>query len=366
MDFSLTDAQLAVGDLARRILSEHGGHEHAARVESAGGIDVPAWAALGSTGLLEAIAGEDGGVVAAAQLAAEVGRQVATVPAWALLTCLLVLGECAPDEPGTRRTLDGTELATIALHEVAVCDVRRLNTVAAPDGTVTGSKPAVAGLAAATRALVAASPAPEMDGRGDKPARADGRLYLVELGQPAVTAEPVRTTDRGSAAHLVMTAARAVHLGDEQTLRRAEQIAIVLVCATLIGLAERATDGAAAYISARRQFGRPISSFQAPLMRLADAHIDLEAMRVTMLRAAWCLDVGRDAEAEVSTAKWWAAEGGHRILHTAQHLHGGIGADVSYPAHRYFLRGKQLIDTLGGAAVHADRLGAVLSGRSRR
>jgi alkylation response protein AidB-like acyl-CoA dehydrogenase len=98
-------------------------------------------------------------------------------------------------------------------------------------------------------------------------------------------------------------------------------------------------------------------------MRLADAHIDLEAMRVTMLRAAWRLDTGREAAAEASVAKWWAAEGAHRILSTAQHLHGGVGADISYPAHRYFIRGKQLIDTLGGAAVHADRLGGVLAER---
>jgi acyl-CoA dehydrogenase len=354
MDFSLTDTQTAVGDLARQVLADHGGHERAEEVEASDDIDIAAWEALGATGLLAAIAGEDGGVVAAAQLAAEIGRQVVTVPAWALLTSLLTLGDAALGEPRTRRLLDGTEILTIALHEIGVPDVRRLNTLVDDQGTITGSKPNVAGLAASTGALVAAS------------GHADTRLYLVDLQQPAVMTEPVRTTDRGCAAHLTMAAAEAVRVGDEATLRRAEHVAIVLVCATLIGLGERATAGAAAYISGRQQFGRPISSFQAPVMRLADAHVDLEAMRVTMLRTAWCLDIGRDADAEVSTAKWWAAEGAHRILSTAQHLHGGIGADVSYPAHRYFLRGKQLIDTLGGAAVHADRLGSVLAERRSR
>ncbi|HEY6786773.1 MAG TPA: acyl-CoA dehydrogenase family protein [Trebonia sp.] len=354
MDFSLTDTQTAVGDLARQVLAEHGGHERAEEMDARDGIDIAAWEALGATGLLAAIAGEDGGVVAAAQLAAEIGRRVVTVPAWALLTSLLTVGDAPLGEPMALRLLDGTEMLTLALHEVGVPDVRRLNTFVADDGTITGSKPNVAALSASTGALVAAS------------GQACTRLYLVDLQQPEITMEPVRTTDRGNAAHLAMSAAQAVPVGDEVALRRAEQVAIVLVCATLIGLGERATAGAGAYISGRQQFGRPISSFQAPLMRLADAHIDLEAMRVTMLRAAWCLDTGRDAAAEVSTAKWWAAEGAHRILSTAQHLHGGIGADVSYPAHRYFLRGKQLIDTLGGAAVHAERLGAVLAGRMSR
>jgi alkylation response protein AidB-like acyl-CoA dehydrogenase len=102
------------------------------------------------------------------------------------------------------------------------------------------------------------------------------------------------------------------------------------------------------------------------VLRLADAHIDLEAMQVTLQQAAWQLDAGHDAAIAVSVAKWWMATGGHRTLHTAQHLHGGIGADVQFPAHRYFLRGKQLLDTLGGAAAHASRLGAELATGARR
>ena len=56
-------------------------------------------------------------------------------------------------------------------------------------------------------------------------------------------------------------------------------------------------------------------------------------------------------------AKWWASEGGSRVVHTTQHLHGGMGADVDYPIHRYFLWGKQLEVTLGGAGAWLARLG---------
>ena len=48
------------------------------------------------------------------------------------------------------------------------------------------------------------------------------------------------------------------------------------------------------------------------------------------------------AETEVAVAKFWAAEGGTRVVHAAQHLHGGVGVDRDYPLHRYFLWAKQL------------------------
>ena len=163
------------------------------------------------------------------------------------------------------------------------------------------------------------------------------------------------------------TGASAVQVGDAAALVRAEQAAAVLSCAALIGYGKQAAKGAAAYVTDRQQFGRAIASFQSPVLKLADAHIDTEAMLVTMQQAAWKFDVHADpaeVAAAVDVAKWWAAGGGHRTLHTAQHLHGGIGADISYPAHRYFLRGKQLVDTLGGAAAHAAHLGAALAARA--
>ena len=55
------------------------------------------------------------------------------------------------------------------------------------------------------------------------------------------------------------------------------------------------------------------------------------------------------------------AYGGMRALHACQHLHGGMGADIDYPVHRYFLWGKQIEDTLGGASATLSRLGRRLA-----
>ena len=63
------------------------------------------------------------------------------------------------------------------------------------------------------------------------------------------------------------------------------------------------------------------------------------------------------APREVAVAKFWTAEGGSRIANAAQHLHGGIGADIDYPVPRYFLWSKALELSLGAATPHLVELG---------
>ena len=63
-------------------------------------------------------------------------------------------------------------------------------------------------------------------------------------------------------------------------------------------------------------------------------------------------------------AKWWASEAGHRVVHAVQHLHGGLGADVTYPVHRYFLWGKHIELEMGAGAAQLARLGDELAGSS--
>jgi alkylation response protein AidB-like acyl-CoA dehydrogenase len=137
--------------------------------------------------------------------------------------------------------------------------------------------------------------------------------------------------------------------------------AVAGVAATALGVSGRALKLSAEYTTSRVQFGRPIATFQAVGHRLADAYVDVEAMRLTTLQAVWLLDSGLDARTEVAVAKWWAAEGGHRVAHAAQHVHGGVGVDVEYPLSRYFRWSKQLEMTLGAATAQLLRLGAQLA-----
>ncbi|MFN3600421.1 MAG: acyl-CoA dehydrogenase family protein [Dietzia sp.] len=132
------------------------------------------------------------------------------------------------------------------------------------------------------------------------------------------------------------------------------------------GVIEAALERTAAYASTRHQFGRPIGSFQAVAARLADASIDVDAVRLSTLRAAYELDAcsgepGATAHAAVASAHFWACDAGHRLAHTAVHVHGGVGLDRSEPAHRYFLAAKAGEFRLGGATRQLIDLGAVLA-----
>ena len=139
----------------------------------------------------------------------------------------------------------------------------------------------------------------------------------------------------------------------------------VALAATQLGVAQEALRRTAEYTSQRKQFGRPIGSFQGVALRAADAYIDVDCMRSTLWQALWRLDEGQTAAIEVGVAKWWASRGGQRVVHTAQYLHGGIGADIDYPIHRFFLWAKQLDLCLGGVSAQLSKLGALVAQANR-
>jgi len=117
----------------------------------------------------------------------------------------------------------------------------------------------------------------------------------------------------------------------------------------------------ARYATGRVQFARAIATFQAVGQRLADCYIDVEAIRLTLWQAAWRVSKNLPAHNEIATAKFWAADGGHRIAHAAVHIHGGVGIDVDYPLHRYFVATKRIEFSLGGATTHLRRIGTALA-----
>ena len=80
-----------------------------------------------------------------------------------------------------------------------------------------------------------------------------------------------------------------------------------------------------------------------------------------MWEAAWRIARRCRRRAELATAKFWAADAGHRVAHTAVHVHGGTGIDVDGPTHRYFTAAKRTEFTLGGATAQLRRLGAELA-----
>ncbi|MFF3528046.1 acyl-CoA dehydrogenase family protein [Streptomyces rubiginosohelvolus] len=136
-------------------------------------------------------------------------------------------------------------------------------------------------------------------------------------------------------------------------------------CALALGLGERVLAMTAEYTGKREQFGFPVATFQAVAVQAADRYIDLRAMEATLWQAAWRIstDAGGPlpAAGDVAVAKIWASDGVRRVVQTAQHLHGGFGADTDYPLHRYHAWAKQIELSLGPAAAHEEALGDLLA-----
>ncbi|MGX9888936.1 acyl-CoA dehydrogenase family protein [Streptomyces sp. NPDC002276] len=136
-------------------------------------------------------------------------------------------------------------------------------------------------------------------------------------------------------------------------------------CALALGLGTAVLRMTAEYTGKREQFGFPVATFQAVAVQAADRYIDLRAMEATLWQAAWRIASGAPgalpAAADLAVAKIWAAEGVRRVVQTAQHLHGGFGADTEYPLHRYHAWAKHLELSLGPASAHEEALGDLLA-----
>jgi alkylation response protein AidB-like acyl-CoA dehydrogenase len=193
-------------------------------------------------------------------------------------------------------------------------------------------------------------------------------LFVVDTAASGVSRLAQEATSRQIEAEITLSGvavadADALVTGPEgaDALRWLLEHAEAALCAEVAGACDSAVKLTAQYTITREQFGKPIATFQAVGQRAADAYIDAEAVRLTAWQAVWRLSEGLPATAEVAVAKFWADDGAQRVVHAAQHLHGGMGVDRDYPLHRYYLLVKHLALSLGGATTSLLRLGDVLA-----
>ena len=372
MDFNFNDEQNAVRQAVTGIFAGLVDPDRVKEVEaSEDRVDAVLWAELARADLLglavpEAHGGGGFGMVELCLLLEAQGKVVAPVPLWATL----VLGALSIAEFGSDalqaallpRVVAGDIVLTAALADVA-------NDIAiGGEGTpaVTGTPAADGGLTLSGSAF--AVPYAHVAARVLVPvATSDGIVVAaVDPTAAGVTIERAFTTNREIHPHLHLdgvTVAAGDLLADGDASKGAEVRDWILerawtgLCALQVGITEAAVAQTAEYLNGREQFGLPLATFQATKMRAADAAIDTEAVRVTTWQAAWRLDNGLDARRAVNVASWFAAESGQRVVFATQHLHGGMGADISYPIHRYFLWGKQIELQLGSPSAQLARLG---------
>ena len=128
----------------------------------------------------------------------------------------------------------------------------------------------------------------------------------------------------------------------------------ISIAALSIGMAQGAYDAALNYSKLRKQFGRPISEFQAIQHKLVDMAVDIDAARLLNYRAAWMLDRGMRVTRESAMAKLFASEAAVRIAGEAVQIHGGYGFIKDYPVEKFYRDVK--LCTIGEGTSEIQRL----------
>ena len=373
MDFELDEAQRVIAASAAEVLGsavladDALGNARPAD-DALGDAGLPVWQALAKAGLLALtlpgrMGGDDLGVLEAAVLLTEIGRQAAQVPVLATI----MLGALPVARWGGRELADrvlagvgsGETILTAGVREQTTGMPAEPATVAALDGTgsgtVTGTKVGVPFAAQARWILVPAA----ISGGGRAVVVVDAAGQGVSVTRTPASAGGPEYTVRLDAAPVVGV------LGDDEGTAAAVDDLYLLAAAGAAAMADGALAGAldltARYVATREQFGRPLATFQAVAGQAADVYITSRTLHLAALSACWRLSAGLDAGQDAGVAAYWLAREAPAALRTCHQLHGGIGMDISYPLHRYSAMIADLARFVGAAGYRLD----LLAGDSR-
>ncbi|MDM0069974.1 acyl-CoA dehydrogenase family protein [Variovorax sp. J31P207] len=361
MDFKLTDDQVAISDLATSLFREHGSDEHARSLQDAGqAIDRALWQKLVDTGLLavalpESCGGSGMGMLELGLVLQQQGRFLAAAPmsTHALVTLAVATqGSSVLRDRVMPSLLSGERPAALATE----LDVTTA-LIAEPGelGWILEGQLSNILLEPWHEFLLAPAQTPQ-----------GTRLFLLDLKHVAPKRTTGKLTDMQTVCELYFTRA-IVSVDSELGTSALEWLKPRMACcisAYQLGVLEEALHRAAAYVSERQQFGRPLGSFQALAVRAADAYIQVELLRSAQLQLAWRIDQGLPTEAAARVSKHQASQAGHMVGHTAQHFHGGVGADLQYPIHRFYLKSQAFSHIGGGAEAQLARIGRALADNS--
>lgn len=358
MDFRFSEDQRAFADTAAALFAEHCSDD-ALRAHDASGAPYmqqlwPACVDMGLHGIVvpESAGGLGLGMTELIGVLAAQGGALALVPLWEHQLATAALAHFGSDALKSRllpAAMDGSALWTASL--AALADSRGVSLKLSQAGSgwrLDGHVAAVPLGGVAQHALLGAE--------GD-----DGvpRLIALDLAQAGVQHHSGIDQHHLGVADLILD---GVTLDADAVLASAahawfEPRAIACLASLQLGVIETQLQRTVQHVSERKQFGRTISSFQLVVGALADGYITREALRTTLWQLAYRLDAGLGALPQALAVRAQACDLGYFVGHKAQHLHGGVGVDISHPMHRFLYWSRVLSATLGGSAAHLARLG---------
>ena len=337
MDFDLTATQQAVADVVTSVSERE-----------------LSWDALVNGGVTalpvpERLGGDGVGLPEVATVLTEIGRHGAITPALATLGFgVLPLLDLASGEQQDRFLAGVAEGAvlTAALNEPGAALPDRPSTTFA-NGRLSGTKVGVGYAGQADWIIVTADSA------------------AVVVSSKASGVDMVQTpTSNDSEEYTVTFADVAVEDSDvlaAATAPRVNQLVLAAIGAYADGLVAGALRLTADYVANRKQFGKPLSTFQTVAAQLAEVYIASRTINLVAKSVAWRLSEGRDADDDLDVLGYWITSQAPPVMQICHHLHGGMGMDITYPMHRYYSTIKDLSRLLGGSSHRLDLVGAQCS-----
>ena len=361
MDFAFSDEQQMLREQAASFLADKMPHERVVELaESDQGWDPSVWREIAELGWLGLSVPEDAGgagygFLEEAVLFEEMGRALFVGPYFS--TVGLALPALERDEDALRRVVAGEEVVTLAWAEepgpTTLSELDAVGTKAeSSNGTwsLTGDKVLVPDAGIADRAVVVAQ---RPDGIG---------LFLADVESPEVasTMDPTRRlgklTFAGAGASPLAEPAEA-----SSVLTRIRLRALAAVSLEGVGIAQTALDLALAHAKERKQFDKPIGTYQAVSHQIADTYMATELARSLSYWAAWCVAEGDDrAAVAVAAAKSHAGAAAVAACERSIQVHGGIGFTWEHVLHRFYKRAQWIESFAGYGSAHRSAIAASL------
>ncbi len=369
MDLTLTEEQEMLRTAGRDFLTEKFPKTVVKEIEeSEGGYSPEIWremAGLGWMGLAfpEEYGGAGMSFLDLAVLLEEMGRACLPGPYFSTVILggftILDIGSDEQKKEYLPKIASGESIFTLALTEPSArYDAAAVMVEAVADGDnyiINGTKLFVPDANIADYMLVVA--------RTDKKARPeDGiTIFIVDAKSTGISNTMLKTIAGDKLCEVVFDKVKVpkenilgqLNQGWSEAQKLIERAAAAKCC-EMVGCVQAALDMTVDYAKERKQYDRPIGSFQVIQHYCVDMFTDVEGTRLSAYQAAWMVSEGLPCTEEVAIAKAWAGQSSQRVMALAHQVHGAIGCTIDHDLQYYTRRAKAAEVTFGDAAFYRD------------
>jgi alkylation response protein AidB-like acyl-CoA dehydrogenase len=369
MDLNLSEEQKMLKDMACDFLTDKFPKAVVKEIEeSESGYSPEVWkemAELGWMGLVfpEEYGGAEMTFLDLAMLLEEMGAACLPGPYFSTVMLgglpILAFGTDAQKQEYLPRIASGELIFTTALTEASAsykaADVKVTATADGDNYVINGTKLFVPDANVADYMLVVAR-------TGNGAGAEDGvTVFIVDAKGPGVSTQVLKTIANDKLCEVVFDQVKVSKESILGELGRGWLVAKAIVeraavgkCCEMVGCIQRALDMTIEYAKERKQYDRPIGSFQVIQHYCADMATDVDGTRLSTYQAAWRVGEGLPCTQEVAIAKAWAGQACQRVMALAHQIHGAIGVTIDHDLQYYTRRAKAAEVTFGDAEFYRE------------